>query len=69
MEYYLANGIAPRKTLNFDIFDEKVSVTLTYNSELEEVFILKTTCLKKCYYRYEKLVADLKRLFDALKTA
>ena len=69
IRYFLANGLAPRKTLDFDIFGEKVSVTLTYDDEMEDVFILRTTVLKKRYYDFNRLIVDLNKLYDALKAA
>lgn len=63
----IVNGISPRKTLAFDIFGYIVTVTLTYDSEMELIFVVDNGCNgKKSYYEneWEKFTAYLDMLFD-----
>lgn len=61
---YIINGITPGKTLYFKIADTPVSVTLSHDSELDEVYIRKCHGLKTLHYSFESLVKDMESLFD-----
>lgn len=63
---YIINGINPGKTLRFSIAGNAVDISLRYDDELEEVYIRECHGLKKLYYTFENLAADLERLFDIL---
>lgn len=63
---YLCNGINPRKTLRFNMFGSLVSVILTYDEELEEVYLIRCAGIRAYYYDFNEAVSELERIFDVL---
>ena len=55
---YIARGIAPGKTLRFDI-----------NTVPVEVYHVKFSGSRRCHYSFENLMFDLGLIFDAVMSS
>lgn len=62
---YIARGIAPGKTLRFEINTVPVVVSL----DRDEVYHVKFSGSRRCHYSFENLMFDLGLIFDAVMSS
>lgn len=63
----LCTTICPGARIRLQMFDYVYRISLTLDSNLDEVFVLLSDN-RKCFYNFDKLVTYLENEFTALET-